>query len=332
MSSNSIQEIFEAFNHLKVLIVGDVMLDTYSYGEVTRMSPEAPVPVVQVNKLDKKPGGAANVALNVAALGATPFLCSVIGDDAKGNELAALLESHSISSNHLIRSNKRITTEKHRVVSGGHQMIRLDHEHTNSLVDENSEKLLEHFEQLIPEVDLVIVEDYDKGVLDKAIIDRITTLCNQHSKPLAVDPKFKNWAHYKNVSLFKPNLREFMQAIQIPDQEDETISEAVRLFRNAQKHQMVLLTLGSKGMYIHSEFHSGFTRGKSRDVSDVSGAGDTVISIAGLCLTLELKPEIIAELANLGGGIVCEYQGVIPVNKNQLEQEALQSQRLVDLL
>ncbi|MFY0651611.1 MAG: D-glycero-beta-D-manno-heptose-7-phosphate kinase [Cyclobacteriaceae bacterium] len=324
MAYSSIQEIFDAFGKLKVLIIGDVMIDSYIYGAAHRMSPEAPVPVVHVKKKEKRLGGAANVALNIQALGAEPILCSVIGDDSEGREFIELLNQQKISSKGIIRSKNRITTIKHRVLSGSQQMLRIDEESEAELdhLEENS--LIGHITNLIKEVDLVIFEDYDKGTLNQNVIGSSVELANALGKPSIVDPKKKNFRAYHNTTLFKPNLKELNEGLKttIDPNSLASLKKGVNKLINDQNHQKVMITLSDKGIYVKSKAMDDIVPAHIRRIADVSGAGDTVVSIAGLCLALDLPDHFIAELANLGGGLVCEELGVVPVEKETLIQEA----------
>lgn len=324
MHYKSIEEVFEAFKSLKVLIIGDVMIDAYIYGSTERISPEAPVPVVHVKRKEKRLGGAANVALNIQALGAEPILCSVIGDDDDGKKFIKLLRNQNISSKGIIQSGNRITTIKHRVLAGSQQMLRIDEESENKLdtLEENS--LIEHITNLLEEVDLVIFEDYDKGTLNKRVISETIKMANAQGKPTIVDPKKKNFKHYCDATLFKPNLKELNEGlkIEVDPNSKASLDQAIESFMGKYGHKSVMITLSDKGIYINNGEASQIVPAHFRRIADVSGAGDTVVSIAGLSLTLGLSDHFIAELANIGGGLVCEYLGVVPVEKDQLIAEA----------
>lgn len=324
MILGSIEEVFEAFNQLKVLIIGDSMIDTYVYGDVRRISPEAPVPVVDVTSKDVRPGGAANVALNVQKLGATAFICSVVGDDYEGKELRDLLESFDVSSDYLITDDKRITTVKQRVISDAHHLLRIDKEEVTPISSEVEDRLFVHILRLLPDMDAIVLEDYDKGVLTPAFIQKIVERARQYSVPVAADPKVRNFNFYNGVSLFKPNFTEFKSGI---GQIDVPINLDSLRYWNEQlrkkiSYDSLLLTLSGKGVFYSCEGAEGYQLAHFRSISDVSGAGDTVISIAAVCLALQLPLKFTAELANLGGGIVCEYSGVVSINKDRLLGEA----------
>ncbi len=324
MKYQDLQAVFEAFKQLKVLIIGDVMIDAYIYGEVDRISPEAPVPIVNVLKKENRLGGAANVALNVQALGATPILCSIVGDDQEAEIFKQLLQDQGITSKGIIKSSKRITTIKNRVMSGSQQMMRIDTESVIPLDAIEQNAMLDHIKKLIDEVDLVIFEDYDKGSLNDRVIKESIVYANDKGIPTAVDPKRKNFHSYEGCTLFKPNFREFREGLKIdlnPD-DDDAVNKAVLDLQERMRFRKALITMSSKGIFLMENGQSIRLPSHLRRVSDVSGAGDTVISIAGLCEALGLPNKFIAELANLGGGIVCEYLGVVPIEKERLFREA----------
>ncbi|WP_299818967.1 bifunctional ADP-heptose synthase [uncultured Pontibacter sp.] len=321
---NSIEELFAAFDKLTVLIVGDVMIDSYLWGKSTRISPEAPVPIVNVVKREKRLGGAANVALNVQALGATPLLCSVIGDDQDGMDYLRLMEEKGLSTEGIVQSPERVTTIKHRIIAGGQQLLRVDSEIEHNLVEHEERHLEERFVQLLEKADVVIFEDYDKGVFSKENIQQFIKLANEQNIPSVVDPKKKNFLSYVGSTLFKPNLKELREGLKV-DFADENLpafEDAVAALQNELQLQQVLVTLSERGVFIANGDDKTYIEAHRRSISDVSGAGDTVISIAALCMALGTAPQFLAGLSNLGGGLVCEQVGVVPVDKQRLLEEA----------
>ncbi len=330
MNFQSIEKIFHSFNDLTVLIVGDVMLDSYVYGQAERISPEAPVPVVNVSKKEQRLGGAANVALNLQALGAKPLLCSVIGDDAQGTKIYELLKKRGISDEGMIKSKNRITTVKERVLSGSQQLLRIDQETDQEIDAAEERKLVEKISQFIGQSDVIIFEDYDKGSINSTLIAETIKLAKAQNIPTVVDPKKRNFFSYQGASLFKPNLKELKEGLKIEIALDDQnqIHEAVEKLRSKTNIGAVMITLSEKGIYIANAQEKHLLPAHLRMVSDVSGAGDTVISIAALGMALKLSLRLVADLANLGGGIVCEYLGVVPIKKEQLLQEAIQHQLL----
>lgn len=321
---DTLNDIFEAFNNLNVVIVGDVMIDSYLWGKSTRLSPEAPVPIVNMQRCEKRLGGAANVALNVRALGASPFLCTVVGDDVEGGEFVRLLEELNMSTEGVVRSPERMTTVKQRVMAGGQQLLRIDSEIETNLIAHEERHLLEHYTRLLGLADVIIFEDYDKGVFSEALIARLIELAQEHGIPTVVDPKKKNFLSYVGCTLFKPNLKELKEGLKVDfaDANLDAFEEAVRELRAKLQAETVLVTLSERGVFYLSGSEKNYQDAHVRTISDVSGAGDTVISIAALCLALKLPMPLLAGLANLGGGLVCEQIGVVPVDKARLYEEA----------
>ena len=323
----NIYQIFEDFNDLKVLIIGDVMIDSYYWGKVDRISPEAPVPIVSVDDKESRMGGAANVALNIQAMGATPILCSVIGEDSEGDEFMRLLKANGQSNAGIIRTTKRKTTEKSRVIGNNHQMLRIDSEETNPLTDDISHDLFMRISELIDDegINCVIFEDYDKGVITESLIHQVVDLCQKHKIPTTVDPKKRNFESYKNVTLFKPNLKELREGLKmdVDPLNSSQMEAAITALEEKLTNQITLITLSESGIYIKTPKQKHHIPAHRRDIVDVSGAGDTVISVASLCLALDLSPQMIAELSNLAGGLVCENVGVVPIDKEELREEAL---------
>jgi rfaE bifunctional protein kinase chain/domain len=328
LTRENIIELFNRFNNLNVLIIGDVMIDSYYWGSVNRISPEAPVPVVAVNKKEYRLGGAANVALNIQALGGTPHLCSVIGDEIDADILTSLLEKQNMSGDGIIRSKDRITTVKTRVIGNNHQMIRVDSETDKNIDSTLTEKLFSKISEILDakKIDVVIFEDYDKGVITPALIEKVVNLAKQKNIPTTVDPKKRNFLDYKNVTLFKPNLKELCEGLKI-EIEKNNISEVEKGIDELEKilHSKIsFITLSENGVFIKDNQSKHHIKAHIRDIADVSGAGDTVISVASMILACEQPLEVIAELSNLAGGLVCEKVGVVPIQKEDLLKEALE--------
>jgi D-glycero-beta-D-manno-heptose-7-phosphate kinase len=320
----NLEDIFSAFDRLTVLIVGDVMIDSYLWGKSTRISPEAPVPIVNVVKREKRLGGAANVALNVQAMGATPLLCSVIGDDPDGGDFLRLMEERNLSTEGIVQSPERVTTIKHRIIAGGQQLLRVDAEIEHNLADYEERHLEEHYLKLLDRADVVVFEDYDKGVFSEHNIARFIELANERGIPTVVDPKKKNFLSYKGCTLFKPNLKELKEGLKVDfaDENLHAFEDAVAQLQARLASKQVLVTLSERGVFVADGDVKTYIPAHRRSISDVSGAGDTVISIAALCMALRTSLPFMAGLSNLGGGLVCEQVGVVPVDKNRLFQEA----------
>ncbi|WP_053406114.1 D-glycero-beta-D-manno-heptose-7-phosphate kinase [Persicobacter sp. CCB-QB2] len=333
MKYPSLDKLFESFNPLKVLVIGDVMVDSYIWGKVDRISPEAPVPVVNIHKKEDRLGGAANVAKNIQSMGATPILCALVGDDDQGQSFMDLLEARGVSAEGIIKSNHRTTTVKQRVLAGSQQMLRIDTENDQNLNAEEQETLLNRIEEIINGVDVIIFEDYDKGVLNKEVIAQVVNWARAKNIPTVVDPKKRNFMHYQGVTLFKPNLKEIKEGLKIEfnaDHQEEVLAAVDQLLKSLQA-DTALITMSERGVFIKNEKQHVHVPAHIRSISDVSGAGDTVISIASLCLALGLPLDFTASLANLGGGLVCESLGVVPIDKKRLYEEALKN-KYFDLL
>jgi len=322
----TISQLFDAFKKLNVLIIGDVMVDAYLWGKVERISPEAPVPIVTVSKRENRLGGAANVAINVQSLGAKPILCSVIGSDTNGRMFIELLHQAGMVTEGIIQSADRPTTMKTRVIGNNHQMLRVDDETEGEISASERKQLLKRISELITrkKIDVIVFEDYDKGVIHKSLIEQVVKMAEAKKIPIAADPKKKNFNHYRNIQLLKPNLKELREGMKV-DFEKGNISEiraAVEKLANEHHIKTLLVTLSERGAFVYSGKEDKLIPAHIRNIADVSGAGDTVISVAALCLALNLSPVTMATLANLAGGLVCEKAGVVPIERRQLIEEA----------
>lgn len=322
---NSIEKIFESFNKLRVLVVGDVMLDSYVWGKVERISPEAPVPVVSVKSRELRLGGAGNVLLNLQSLGAEAFICTVVGNDGYGQKLHQILRERGLNCEGLIQSAERVTTVKERVIAGNQHIVRIDTEMEEVISEQEQAKLIDKARELIPSCDVVLFEDYDKGVLDESSIQEIVDFAREHEVPTVVDPKKRNFMAYRNVTLFKPNLKELREGFKRDFDIDnrERFEEVVQELVHRLSAKGALITQSERGVFILSEGEKHHIQAHKRNVIDVSGAGDTVISIAACCVALGLSPYQTAALSNLGGGLVCEHVGAVPIDKELLLREAL---------
>ncbi len=317
--------LFHRFETLKVAIVGDVMLDTYWFGNVDRISPEAPVPVVALKKKEYRIGGAGNVALNAVALGAQTSLFSVIGDDEDGTLLNSLFNNAHINTTYLVKSEDRITTNKIRIICRNQQMMRLDAEITKEITEEDERILLQNFSDFVlnNKPDVVVLEDYNKGVLTPTLINQVIDLCNSHNIITTVDPKRKNFFAYKGVSIFKPNLSEVKEALQLLP-EDVSLSflnEVHSQLAARLQHKISLITLSENGVFYKDDNEGKIIPTHVRDISDVSGAGDTVIAVASLVYAATNNMQLAAEVANIAGGLVCEEVGTVAINKQKLLNE-----------
>ena len=317
--------LFSGFTNLKVAVVGDVMLDTYWWGNVDRISPEAPVPIVALDHKELRIGGAGNVALNTVALGAPTVLFSVIGNDDDGKALVGLLNHHHVQTSYIIRSQNRITTNKTRIICRNQQMMRLDSEMINDITEEEQQFLLHNFETFLQKEkpSVVIFEDYNKGVLTEPVIEKMISLCTFHNVITTVDPKRKHFFAYKGVTMFKPNLKEVKDGLNVlvDDINLTFLQDIHRQLADKLAHSVSLITLSEKGVFFQSGAASGILPTYVRNIADVSGAGDTVIAVASLVYAATQNIELAANLANMAGGIVCEQVGTIAINRDTLLRE-----------
>ena len=322
---NDIQSLFTSFTTTKIGVVGDMMLDTYWWGVVDRISPEAPVPIVSLERKETRVGGAANVALNLSALGAPTTLFSVIGKDAEGTELVSLLNKERINTSYIHESETRITTNKVRIMGRNQQMMRLDHEHTNDITAEQEAALLNSFYSYVvtEQPALIILEDYNKGVLTPNIITSVIDYCNSKGIPTAVDPKQKNFLAYQNCTLFKPNLKEVKEGLKINvgDITVQNMNKVHAALNESLQNAISFITLSEHGVYFSDGMEQKLIPTHIRNISDVSGAGDTVIAVASLVYATSKNMLLAAEISNIAGGMVCELVGTAPINKKDLAVE-----------
>ncbi|MBQ4420950.1 MAG: hypothetical protein II878_05335 [Bacteroidales bacterium] len=325
------KDIFQKFNNLNVVVIGDIMVDSYQWGKVERISPEAPVPICAVTKIENRLGGAGNVALNLKAMGANPILCSVIGEDSNGENLLHLMQQEGMTTDYILQSTDRPTTTKTRIIGNNSQMLRIDNESIETLDRKEETAFLKRIESLFSKmkIDVVIFQDYDKGVITERVITTTTSQANKKNIPITVDPKHRNFSLYKDVTMFKPNLKELKEGLKIEFDKPtkENLENASLLLKDKQRIEKVFITLSEYGVffadYSKKQAKVVLLPANVRKIADVSGAGDTVISVASLCLALAIEPKEIAKISNLAGGLVCEEVGVVPINKDRLYRELL---------
>jgi D-glycero-beta-D-manno-heptose-7-phosphate kinase len=319
------KELFKTFSSVRIGVIGDVMLDTYWWGIVERISPEAPVPVVTVNRKEYRIGGAANVALNLASLGTPVSIFSITGNDEDGQMLSGLLNEKKIDTRYMLKASDRITTNKMRVISRNQQMMRLDSETLQPINPEQEDKIIDQVELFIREQmpAALIFEDYNKGVLTEKVIGAIIDLCKKNSVITAVDPKRKHFFDYKGVDIFKPNLKEAREALNllIEDVNESTLGFIHQKLKTALNHRISFITLSEKGVFYEDGKEAHMVPSHIRNVADVSGAGDTVIAVATLIYALTHDTHMMAEIANLAGGLVCETVGTVAIDKAKLLKE-----------
>lgn len=328
-----LQQFTESLEGQNILIVGDVMVDAYMWGNVNRISPEAPVPIVEIQRRERRLGGAANVAVNIQSMGGNPVMCSVLGNDDESKEFLQIMYDHNMDKRGITTSDNRITTVKTRIIGNGTHMLRIDEEMTDPLAATDEQMMKDRLDKIFKTMNIsaVILQDYDKGNLTPAVIDHVVELARRKKIITTVDPKHRNFANFHDVTLFKPNLKELKEGlnIEIDESSAETmkrdLDEAALLLHQRQHIDVVLITLSAKGVYVcdfrQEEPYSLIIPAHLRSICDVSGAGDTVISVITMALAAGLDVETAVRYANMAGGIVCEEVGVVPVNRERLLSE-----------
>ena len=319
------QKLFDKLSRLKVGVSGDVMLDTYLWGVVDRISPEAPVPVVALEKKEYRIGGAGNVALNACSLGAQVFILSVTGNDGDAATLEDLLKEKGIRTDYFLKTKQRITTNKTRIISRSQQMIRIDTEMTAYLQGKDEELLIQRIDKFIKNEapDVIIFEDYNKGVLTETVIQHTIALCKKAGIVTGVDPKRKHFFSYQEADIFKPNWKEVREGLNmiIEDVNLSTLNAIHAELKNMLNHNISFITLSNKGVFYQQGGNSMIIPSHLRSIADVSGAGDTVIAVASLVYTATKNTHLMAEIANIAGGLVCEEVGTVAIDKEKLQHE-----------
>ena len=319
ISEKRLKEIKNNFKGKRIAIVGDMMLDIYYWGDVKRISPEAPVPILEVEEEFFRFGGAANCALNIAKLGGIPVPIGVIGYDSFGSVFNSLLEEAKITSDGIFEDDQRPTTSKTRVIADSQHIVRVDKENKNVINSIMQQKIFNYVKNIIKNIDGIILQDYNKGVLSESIIKKIIDLANTNKKLITVDPKFNNFFAYKNVGVFKPNRKEAEDVLGVKIKTDTDVTLAGKELLKRLNAKNILLTLGEGGIAV---FEKGKPEKrmptKARKVADVSGAGDTVISTLTIALAAGANIIEASFLANYAGGIVCEEVGIVPIEVDKL--------------
>lgn len=316
MKKEELKEILNSFKNLKVGVVGDVMLDDYLIGNVDRISPEAPVPVVSIKSERFSLGGAANVANNLSTLGVKTFCFGVIGRDFDGDRLLKELEKKNINISGIVNTVDRPTTVKKRVVSGNHQLLRLDWENSSHIRINTENFLLKKIEDKIIELDAVILSDYNKGVLTPRVTKKIIELCKKNSIAVTIDPKPTNVENYFGATSMTPNRKEAVECL--GKKLSDNMNEIGEELKNKLKLDNLLLTKSEEGMSLFQRDKTINIPTYAEEVFDVIGAGDTVISLYTLGLALKLDPEIAAKIANTAAGVVVEKMGTSTVTAEEI--------------
>ena len=315
------QSILNKFGGVRVLIVGDVMLDRYLWGTVSRISPEAPVPVVRLERVTETAGGAGNVAANAAALGAGAFLVGVIGADEAGLALPRILAANSVSSNYLVKFENRPTTCKTRVVAHSQQLVRIDDEDSTGLDDGQAEIVYRKILELLPMIDVVVLSDYAKGCLCERVLAETIKAAGSYGKSVLIDPKGQNYARYRGATLLTPNKHEAAAASGIEITDDDSCKKAGEKILAEVELESLLITLGEDGMRLFQKNRdSQHFPTMARKVYDVTGAGDTVIATLAAALGTGAELPVAAQLANAAAGIAVERVGTSAVSLELLRQ------------
>lgn len=318
---DNLLDILNRSKNKKIAVIGDIMLDRYRWGNHARMSPEAPVPVVEIDSTSESLGGASNVFNNLYFLGAKPILIGVVGNDEAGEIIKRKVQTENLPTDGIFTDSTRITSVKERVISNGQHVVRLDWEGRSKISEEIQRKIIDYLNTIIRDLDAVIIQDYNKGVVDSELIDKIVAKCIANETILAVDPKLENFFSYKKTTLFKPNVLETEKALGMNIKTQSDIRKAGRELLERMECGCVLITQGRDGMTL---FHKNGTveqiQSRVRKVSDVSGAGDTVIASFTLALTAGASYVEAAQIAAISAGIVCEEVGVVPVEIRKIRE------------
>ncbi len=313
-----IDNISKDYTEKNILVIGDIILDAYEFGKVDRISQEAPVPIVAIDRKSHKPGGAANVALNLSGLGVNVDLIGIAGDDSNHDELQKCLKPNDNINLHLVKDKNRPTSVKTRIIADGKQVARLDEEHTDNINFELEQEIKNIFDLKFTNIDGIIIEDYNKGALTEDVISHIINIAAKKNVPVYVDPKHNNYDSYKGVRFFKPNLKEFNAIVR--DKKFGDLPGSGFLFKEYIDCEILLLTLGADGMSLYYNNNLEQISTKARKVYDVSGAGDTVIATFAINDICGVKPLHSSFIANLAAGRVCEEIGVFPITVNSLKE------------
>jgi rfaE bifunctional protein kinase chain/domain len=320
----NLDEVFMNFAQKKVLVIGDLMLDAYIWGKVDRISPEAPVPVLHVRESEYRLGGAANVAKNLRALGAEVEVAGVTGDDEEAKIMLDLFTKEGISCKSVVADKSRPTTVKQRIIANAQHLLRIDKEVSENVSQEISEEISRRIDKNLSSFDAIVFEDYDKGVLSEGFIQKFILAAKKRNIPTIIDPKKRNFRAYSGAYLFKPNLKELREGLNGDFRPSSSSFEAdLKNAREMLGVENLMVTLSEDGVaFVEKNGNFGKIKAHKREISDVSGAGDTVVAVAALCTALNLPMFATADLSNLAGGLVCEHSGVVPIDKKRLQEEA----------
>ena len=308
------KEILNSLKDKKILVIGDLMIDHYIWGDVSRISPEAPVPVVNVEREEHRLGGAANVVYNISCLGGIPYVIGLSGDDSNAEILISEFEKNSIQNLFIAKDSSRPTTIKTRLIANNQQVARIDYEDIDEISTNTEQKIIDHFDNVVSDIDAVLIEDYNKGLLTDTLIRHIVKRCNELNKIVTVDPKYKNFFSYQNCTVFKPNYLELKKNMNVIIESEEDFHETSFRLLDRINSEYLIVTRGSKGLSIFKKDCDVVNIPTfAKQVFDVSGAGDTVISTLTLCLAAGVPVRDAAIIANHAAGKVCGVVGIAPV-------------------
>ncbi len=327
-----LEKIIKRAQATKILVFGDLMVDEYLWGNVTRISPEAPVPIINISEAQVRFGGAANVAYNLLGLGHTPLLVGIVGQDRMGKMFLNMMKENGLATDGIMALPDRPTTVKTRIIGNNQHIARVDQETVDPIALKIQEKLFEIFVSHIEDISAILIQDYNKGVVVPWLINHIIDLATRKAKIITVDPKFDNFFEFKNVTVFKPNVKEAEEALAMRIKDEPDIIAAGNKLLSLLNCEAVLITRGARGMaLIEKNNQSTFVETRARKVADVSGAGDTVIATLtyALCGGASLREAV--TMANFAAGLVCEEVGVVPVKLDRLKDSLVNSRQSASL-
>ncbi|MCX8083410.1 MAG: D-glycero-beta-D-manno-heptose-7-phosphate kinase [Calditerrivibrio sp.] len=318
MTKNKIFNLLDKLHEVKLLVIGDVMLDIFIYGKVNRISPEAPVPVVNITHEKKMPGGAANVALNLKELGVNTTIIGIIGGDEEGRFLENYMHNRNIKT--FLINDGRPTTVKTRIIANSQQVVRVDKEIAHKLSEKKETQVIEYITKHLQDFDGIIISDYAKGMITKKLIKKLVDICKQNNKIVTVDPKIENFYHYKEVTTLTPNNKEASSATGIVIKDEKSLEKCGKHILKKLNSKSLIITRGEKGMTIFENGHMEHLPALAKEVFDVTGAGDTVISVVSALLALNTPLRLAAILANIAAGIVVGKIGTATVTIDELKK------------
>ncbi len=318
------KKIISKFSNAKILVIGDLILDEFVWGKVSRISPEAPVPVVWVERESYMPGGASNVANNIRSLGGKVHIAGVVGNDARAERLKELLSAEGVVTDGMVIDSTRPTTLKTRIIAGHQQVVRVDREKVEHLSGKVLNDIVSYAEKVIPEVDAIIIEDYGKGVITPSLLKPIVKLARSHKKIITVDPKEEHLSYYKGVTSITPNNHEASNAAGIKIKDENSLRLAGEKLLKRIKSDSILITLGENGMCLFQKNGSvTHIPTAAQEVFDVSGAGDTVIAVFTMAMVAGASMADAAIISNIAAGIVVGKVGVAVTNQKELTERII---------